>query len=51
MQQKKVRVKWLEIAPKVLEQAHLESQKPYVDTALNQVADIEGENRIDMTHK
>ena len=39
----KARSKWLESAPKVLKQAQLESQKPYVDTAMNQVADIEGE--------
>ena len=36
------RVKWREIAPQVLEQAQLERQKPYVDIALKQVADIEG---------
>ena len=42
----KARVKWLEIVPKVLEQARLESHKPYVDTALKQVADIEGEYSI-----
>ena len=36
------RVKWRVIAPQVLEQAQLERQKPYVDIALKQVADIEG---------
>ena len=37
------KVLWQEMAPKVLEQAQLEKQKPHVDSSLKQVADIEGE--------
>jgi hypothetical protein len=37
------KVMWLEMAPKVLEQARLERQKPHVDSSLKQVSDIEGE--------
>ena len=43
----KGKVMWREMAPKILEQAHLERQKPHVDTSLKQVADIvEGEGNI-----
>ena len=45
----KARDMWLEITPKILDQARMESQKPYVDIALKQVADIEGENSISVT--
>ena len=31
---------------KVLEQARLDMQKPYVESSLEQVADIEGENSL-----
>ena len=37
------RTAWKEMAPRVLEQAQLERTKAHIDTALNQVADIEGE--------
>ena len=43
------KVVWLEMAPKVFEQARPERQKSYVDSSLKQVADIEGENSLTVT--